>query len=850
VDFKENAHEKLVNRLEMLRRRPARKYAGGDKKYVTAEHVQATHQRIISHVEKIKQKSDSAAKLNLFAKQEAFKPELAEFSHDSIRLPHISHDVPVQKETPEQIEMPELLSVSEFPAIKFDPPVDIDIDDEFGITEIEQTILESSGLENSGIKKKTSTAKTAKPVPPKKTETGAQPQEKQNLHKLPKKKHRRVHRGQPLRRNFIILPFIKRKPAKPQKIKPAKHKSKSFQKDLADVSIKVKFPITIKLVAIVTVFLLVALGSITFLVSFLVSSDVQLTAEDNNFSINRRTSDAANAGLYSKKAAVSSLLYDIDREILNQEDKDYLIDYFFEYNPDIAAVNTNTDGGTESLLINKNFFKENSLDESLPILWQNSETDAFAKASSGLVLLRNASPVFGINMLVMLLPAEGKTAAVFFEPNNLDSLFHTGANISFLINEDGDVLIHPNPQMVLGGVNLGNTAYIQGILSNSQEIKNVYIDEQGAEYFGTFQRIDSVNTSVITIIKKSFVFGGIQETTRRNIIISLLVLGLSIFLIILFSFTISKPLKSLTYAVSLFEKGNYSLNLKCKNRDEIGVLTDSFIGMGNSLANFEKFTNKAIVKLAKQGKLSRTGEDKTITVCFALIRDFDELSGGLTANALVDLVNEYLEVMVPCITSNSGSIDKFLTQGGVVIMALWGSPESSGSTERDALNCMRAILSMRAALRCLNQKRSKKYGTHMPLIKMGSGINTGRVVAGQMGSEDRMEFTVIGDAVNIAARIEGPNDLFDTDILISEETYNLVKRYIIAEEQQSIEVKGKEKPLRIFSVVNMGDPTESAGMLSDLEKIKGTDFYICKQCVGAAGPGTMEEVRKAWHVSD
>ena len=129
---------------------------------------------------------------------------------------------------------------------------------------------------------------------------------------------------------------------------------------------------------------------------------------------------------------------------------------------------------------------------------------------------------------------------------------------------------------------------------------------------------------------------------------------------------------------------------------------------------------------------------------------------------------------------------------------------------------------MRSALLEFNKSRG---GVKKPIIKIGCGINTGPVIAGQIGSNQRMEYTVIGDAVNFASRTESSNKPLGTDILITENTYNLIKDHVLVEQMPSVSVKGKEKPVSMYAVVNMPRVTDIPG-------------------AGPDGPKTMAEVRE------
>jgi adenylate cyclase len=125
---------------------------------------------------------------------------------------------------------------------------------------------------------------------------------------------------------------------------------------------------------------------------------------------------------------------------------------------------------------------------------------------------------------------------------------------------------------------------------------------------------------------------------------------------------------------------------------------------------------------------------------------------------------------------------------------------------------------MRKALYEMNKARRKGDPSNPP-IAIGCGINTGVITAGQLGSNMRMEYTVIGDPVNLASRIESLTKALGVDILISENTWNLVKKHFITEEMPSVTVKGKEKPVRIFAVINFSNIDKGAKTLADVRKL-------------------------------
>ena len=193
------------------------------------------------------------------------------------------------------------------------------------------------------------------------------------------------------------------------------------------------------------------------------------------------------------------------------------------------------------------------------------------------------------------------------------------------------------------------------------------------------------------------------------------------------------------------------------------------------------------------------GKELPAAVLFSDIRGFSRLSYHLPAEAMVSLLNTYLDAMVQAIMRYRGTIDKFI---GDAVMAEFGSPTSQGARE-DALNAIRAGLAMRRSLADLRQRL---LADGQPTLFHGIGISYGKVIAGNIGSVQRLEYTVIGDTVNVASRIESLTKRLGTDFLITAPLYELVCKDVKAIEMGEYRLSGREEELvKVYSVVGFDE---------------------------------------------
>jgi adenylate cyclase len=571
-----------------------------------------------------------------------------------------------------------------------------------------------------------------------------------------------------------------------------------------EIKIRVRFPLGIKLVVIVTVILLGAMLAITTLIDAMISAELGRIAGENNFTLNSRAASDAEDRLYQVRAGALVFL-----DTVNAAGKgSYLAaqaeNSFFERRQDIAAVIV--PGETE--LINRLFFKNNEADPGAVSVWLSRETDAVNRASGGEPVLRNASPALGVPLAALFYPWQEtglkQSVVVLFSLDGLAEVFGSGVNSTMMINGTGDVLVHPDINMVLAGANMGEDPLVEALLKSGGENLRLLYGSGDNRFFGAGHRLSFAGAAVLSFIEYNLVTRSIAAATRRNILLSVTVMFLAIFITWFFSRTITTPIKRLMNAAEKIEQGEFSLDLKTKAWDEMGILTQRFVHMGRGLSEWEevknlvgRFNNQQITARARRGELALAGEYRQAVILYVDIISFPEIYRNGEPGETLTLLNRYLAKMAASVEKTGGAVDRITGSG---MYAFWGLPVSSGDPAEDVMNAIRSALMMRAALWELN---SNHGNGNSPLMRIGCGIHCGMVIAGRFGPPKMLEYSVIGDAVEEALMTQALNVSNRTDVIITEAVLTLAGDRIIAEELPPPAAGDGVKSAGVFGLVNL-----------------------------------------------
>ena len=294
---------------------------------------------------------------------------------------------------------------------------------------------------------------------------------------------------------------------------------------------------------------------------------------------------------------------------------------------------------------------------------------------------------------------------------------------------------------------------------------------------------------------------------------STVLLGLAVAALI--TSRLSRPVRSLALAMRDVQGGNLNIQLPVSSTDEVGRLTDSFNFFVQELRSkermkqtFGKYIDPRILEhvLAQPGAETATGGRRNMTVSFADLVGFTSLSERLTPLLMVTLLNRHFGLQALAVQEHHGVVDKFV---GDSVVAFWGPPFVK-SEEHAGLAC-RAAQAQLLALDKLRRELPDITGLRRdaPAVDLCVGICTGEVVVGNIGSENTRSYTVVGDTVNLAARLERANRVYGTRILVGESTVQAIGPEFEIREIDTISVKGKTETTRVFEVMSM------AGQLSE-----------------------------------
>ena len=285
--------------------------------------------------------------------------------------------------------------------------------------------------------------------------------------------------------------------------------------------------------------------------------------------------------------------------------------------------------------------------------------------------------------------------------------------------------------------------------------------------------------------------------------ISFVIFSFSIIFIFFLSRNLSRPIVRL--ADEAIKIKNFDLDSWVdihSNIYEINRLNSSMYAMRKSLQAFALFVPKSIVrKLTQKGHdIKIGGRAKLITLLFTDIANFTSISETYPPEKLMPHLSEYFNELTSIISDAQGTIDKYI---GDAIMAFWGAPNAD---RFHAINACNAALRCQKTLLGLNRKWRADGKSE---FRTRIGVHSGEAIVGNVGSSDRVNYTALGDSVNLAARLEGVNKMYSTNIIISEAVHALVHKECIVRPLDVVAVKGKEKGVVIYELVGLkkGDPS-------------------------------------------
>lgn len=350
-------------------------------------------------------------------------------------------------------------------------------------------------------------------------------------------------------------------------------------------------------------------------------------------------------------------------------------------------------------------------------------------------------------------------------------------------------------------------------------------------------------TVLLTEEKSSF-YSDVDKITLYTALFLIVLVIMSTILLFVFVNIISRPLKKVVKDMrSIIESGDLNQSVEVEFQDEIGELSHTFnlmtIELNKAYGQIKRFAFEAVLAQKKENRIRNifqkyvpkelieqffqnpesmlVGENRELAIFFSDIRSFTSLSESMAPDDLVASLNRYFDTMVDIIMHHGGLVDKYI---GDAIMAFFGAPIKHENYE---LSSVLSALEVIEALKTFN-KHQVEIGK--PEFQIGIGLNHGLVLIGNIGCQKKMDYTVIGDAVNLASRLEGLTKLYHCELIFAHSLYEKVKDHFFVRLLDAVAVKGKTQGVRIYTAAKSLNKASELGWKWHNE---GMDLYFNRQ---------------------
>ncbi len=582
--------------------------------------------------------------------------------------------------------------------------------------------------------------------------------------------------------------------------------------------------------------------------------DSEKRIQENNLQLADVIGQKVEDEFYSIAYKINNMAIILDQSLASAQ-TGLFVDLFFKNNTSfIYMAIAEAKGESLSIknkIINSQFLVENNLSNETITQMNTAYASDFVRSAAGATVVLNVSssclsPCLGISIPYGN-PDQKKLILLYMDAAEFLKAFQTtGITSTYLINERADLLAHSDRDTVMASKNLIDVPIVKSLVESKVDNGQKRYEMDGFFHLGSYKKMSLAGLGIVSTVKEDDAFEEVYNIQRRNIYILLIILNISVIIVFFFSKTISTPIISLVSATKQIEGGDFHVKIRPTTSDEVGVLTNSFLGMAHGLEEREKVKSilgsmidpvvvqEAMIDMAAL----KRGSEKPITAFFSDVAGFSTISEQLKSQDLAALLNEYLSAMTIILKEYDGVLDKYI---GDAIVGIFNAPVD---VQDHPLKASKASIQMVRKLKDLREywTSNNLYSKEAQQMDARIGLNTGPAKVGFMGTDALASYTMMGDTVNLAARLEAAGKDYGVNILISETTKVKVDHELFTRKMDLVRVKGKNEPVVLFELIDS---------LYDLDPIlkesaqayeRGFDLYLKKNFTTAIS--TLKEANK------